>query len=148
MNVSYRLNSPDVVYEIIEGDLIVLNLRKGDYFSFNTTGSFIFTHIIMGNTISLLEERLADKFKNLRKEELLLDINNFVEKLCRVELLLSTDASSLKSTIEEAHTQSHSLLEDISEYLPPSFEQHTNLQDLLLLDPIHEVSEDGWPKQR
>jgi hypothetical protein len=30
-------------------------------------------------------------------------------------------------------------------YLQPSFEKYSDMQEMLLLDPIHEVSEAGWP---
>ena len=33
-------------------------------------------------------------------------------------------------------------------FSPPVFEKFMDLQDLLLLDPIHEVDEIGWPHQR
>ncbi len=30
----------------------------------------------------------------------------------------------------------------------PIIEKYTDLEELLLLDPIHEVDESGWPKQK
>jgi hypothetical protein len=27
----------------------------------------------------------------------------------------------------------------------PRFEKHTDMQDLILLDPVHEVADTGWP---
>ena len=30
-------------------------------------------------------------------------------------------------------------------YVPPVLEKFTDMQDLILLDPVHEVSERGWP---
>jgi hypothetical protein len=30
-------------------------------------------------------------------------------------------------------------------YAAPTLQKHTDMQDLLLLDPIHEVDETGWP---
>jgi len=34
------------------------------------------------------------------------------------------------------------------EYAPPSLDKYDDLKDLLLLDPIHEVAETGWPTGR
>ena len=31
------------------------------------------------------------------------------------------------------------------EYQAPSLEKYSDLQDLLLIDPIHEADESGWP---
>ena len=30
----------------------------------------------------------------------------------------------------------------------PRLEKYTDMQDLVLLDPVHEVDEQGWPQQR
>jgi hypothetical protein len=33
-------------------------------------------------------------------------------------------------------------------FAPPIFERYDDMRDLLTLDPIHEVSEEGWPHTR
>ncbi len=33
-------------------------------------------------------------------------------------------------------------------YAPPALETYTDMQELLLLDPIHDVDETGWPAAR
>jgi len=33
-----------------------------------------------------------------------------------------------------------------SAFAPPVLERYTDMQDYFLLDPIHEVSPEGWPK--
>ena len=30
----------------------------------------------------------------------------------------------------------------------PSLEKYTDMQDLVLLDPVHEVDQTGWPRQQ
>jgi hypothetical protein len=37
---------------------------------------------------------------------------------------------------------------DTAVLLPPALEKFTNMQDILLLDPIHDVSDMGWPHQQ
>jgi hypothetical protein len=32
-----------------------------------------------------------------------------------------------------------------SPFKPPRLEKHTDMQDLILIDPVHEVSAAGWP---
>jgi hypothetical protein len=32
-------------------------------------------------------------------------------------------------------------------YVPPVMNKHSDMQELLLLDPIHEVDEAGWPSR-
>ena len=33
----------------------------------------------------------------------------------------------------------------IGPFVPPTLEKYTDMQDLVLLDPVHEVDERGWP---
>lgn len=37
--------------------------------------------------------------------------------------------------------------DSIPEYAAPTIENYTDMQDLLMLDPIHEVDVAGWPKK-
>ena len=32
-------------------------------------------------------------------------------------------------------------------FAPPAFEKFTDMEELLLLDPIHEVGDTGWPRK-
>ena len=37
----YRINSPNTVHEIIEGEAIIINMKMGYYYSADQTGAFI-----------------------------------------------------------------------------------------------------------
>lgn len=147
MSRIYYPHTPDVVFEVIEQELIVLHLRQGNYYSFNSVGSLIFTHFVGGASVESLHKKLTEIFVSIPIEKLLAEANDFIELLCQRDLIILGGQHS-SSTMSE---KDEKLFENFSfqgaEYLSPSFECHTNLQDLLLLDPIHEVSEDGWPKQ-
>ena len=34
------------------------------------------------------------------------------------------------------------------DFVPPMLARFNNMSDLLLLDPIHDVDEQGWPRER
>jgi hypothetical protein len=51
---------------------------------------------------------------------------------------LEEDAASPDSTNRQP-------LPEPSGFEPPVLEKFTDMQDLILLDPVHEVDERGWP---
>ena len=62
------------------------------------------------------------------------EIEALIEQLVRVgesDAPLSVDAYKLLS----------------AKYESPQLEQYSDMSELLLLDPIHEVDEQGWPKR-
>lgn len=50
------------------------------------------------------------------------------------EGMITVDSGVLPTTIDEEH--------------PPAFVKYTDMSDILLADPIHDVDEEGWPKLR
>ena len=46
---------------------------------------------------------------------------------------------------EDVMTQALSLEQPLQDYEPPQLMKYTDMQELILLDPIHDVDEKGWP---
>ena len=66
------------------------------------------------------------------------DIEGFIDLLLAEELIAATDNACLASL--------DSINEDTKlNYSKPTLAKYTDMQELLLLDPIHEVDEEGWP---
>jgi hypothetical protein len=74
-----------------------------------------------------IENYLDDLLKKLITEEIII-----------VDELLSSNSS--KFSISEQNSEPEKL-----KFEPPILEKYVDMQDLLLLDPIHEVDERGWP---
>jgi len=78
--------------------------------------------------------QIAASFGNDGTDAVTTNIDAFIAKLIAEELLLP--APSLPATND---------LPTITSFSPPTFERFDDLQGLLLVDPIHDVSEAGWP---
>lgn len=46
----FQINSPKVVQETIEGEVVIVNLEKGDYYSLLKTGAELWLGIEKGNS--------------------------------------------------------------------------------------------------
>ena len=79
-NQAYILNS-DIVYRLISGEVIILDLNSGDYFSLNKAGTEIFLAIVDKKPLSSILVALQDKYNFKDEKELKKDIAALAEEL-------------------------------------------------------------------
>jgi hypothetical protein len=77
------------------------------------------------------------------EEEVRRSTQNLVEELV-AESLIVPDASASPG----ASTDTTSTAEPLTPFVRPVLERYTDMQELLLLDPIHDVDETGWPRRK
>lgn len=129
LECNYQLANPDIVFERFDEDLVVLNLRSGQYFGFNHAGALIWNALSSGVKASIIIEA------GVKQESL----ETFLSELIAHELLIET--ASLQAVLSE---EVATLLSQEMEI--PSIEIYDDLADLIMADPIHDVDADaGWP---
>ena len=138
----YKVNRPDVVCEVFEDEVVVVNLGSGTYYSLSGTAAEIWHYLDKGFAPESIVNTLADSYQR-SIEEIRLDFQRFLTELIQQNLLVPDLAGSDVSTIP-AESSRHS----VAPYAPPALETYTDMQELLLLDPIHDVDETGWPAAR
>ena len=131
-----RVNSTHVVSDVFDdGEAAVIDLRSGAYFSLNPTGALLWPMIVAGTTTDALVAHLravADV-----GPEVVVDVEAFVGALVGEDLVERVDHLEDEETTTVNGTR--------VPYAPPSLERFDDLKELLLLDPIHDVSDEGWP---
>lgn len=137
----YRVNRPKVIFEAFEDETVLINLDSGTYYSFPGSGALIWDLIASGRTVGEVIAQLQQWFPD-DTAEIEICVVNFIGKLVE-ESLIEQAARGLNATapVEQA------LLRKCpgSKFEKPSLQKYSDMQDLLLLDPIHEVDEMGWP---
>jgi hypothetical protein len=135
----YEINTPAVISEPMEGELVVINLDNGCYYCLNKTATQFLNYLEQGGSLNEILSHMAGCY-GCGDSTILEDFTGFVESL--VEEQLIREAKSVPTKViplKEAQGES---------YLKPNFEKYSDMQEMLLLDPIHEVSDDGWPNQK
>jgi hypothetical protein len=139
----YKINSPGVVSETFEDEVVVINLESGNYYSFNKTGAAVWGLIGEGYNVQTIIDTIKNSYSD-DSENIETDIISFLNDLLSNEILVKTDnhppLKNQKPNPDEGIEQSKS-------FEPPLLQKYTDMQELLLLDPIHEVDETGWPSQ-
>ena len=68
-------------------------------------------------------------------------INQFISELLQESLIAAIDQPQKSPIIKKEENKTKLTFEH------PTIEKYDDMQELLLLDPIHEVDEDGWPNR-
>lgn len=128
-----------VISEPMDEEMVVINLDSGCYFSLNKTAACLWNYLEQGCSVNQAARQMAWLYGS-GEVPMLNDVTSFIERLMEEGLIRSG---------ESEHTNGPPLKEGPGEpYLKPSFEKYSDMQEMLLLDPIHEVSEAGWPHQK
>lgn len=140
----YTINRMKIIEETIDGEVIIINLDKGHYFSLNGTGTDIWKYIKLGTSISDISANIKASYSD-PKNSIEHSINKLLKNLLEEELIIATDQSNNNI---ELNSISNIDIENDNKilFIEPVLEKYTDMEDLLLLDPIHDVDEQGWPK--
>lgn len=133
----FRVNTPPVIHQTLDGEVIVVNLDTGTYYSITGMGTEIWTALVGGAS----RDEVAAAAQELHAATPAVEaaVRDFVDLLV-AEKLLDPDGEAGASRPFEPTFGS-------ADFAPPRLERYTDMQDLLMLDPIHDVDEQGWPNQ-
>ena len=137
-SVRYHVNVPRVVHETIDGEVVIINLDTGSYYSLDGVGAAIWNRLEQSAAPSEIAGWLAEYYKKLASEMEPV-VQALTDQLQAEELLVPLAPAVLPA----AHANGASALPPV--FVAPVLHKHNDMQDLLLLDPIHEVDETGWP---
>jgi Coenzyme PQQ synthesis protein D (PqqD) len=141
---SYRVNAPLIATEKLDNEVMIVNLGKGNYYSLTGTGAVIWDLIALGRTESSILSEIVDNYVG-DAEVIRQSLDRFVSELCDEDLIVASEVASASPS--DAPQQA--AIADRPAFAAPQLEKYTDMQELLLIDPIHEVNDDqGWPKMK
>ena len=135
----YQINQEDVVHELIDGEAILINMKTGSYYSLDHSGAAAWEQLQQGPASP---DSLAAAFSRLftgDSSEMRAAVESLLDKMASEGLVHLTETPGKMRDIAQA--------ENPLPFTPPELQIYTDLEALLLLDPIHDVSGEGWPIQ-
>ena len=142
-NLFFKINHPGVIGEVIDNEAIIVNLDSGAYYSLRSSGADIWQMIDQGATITTIIDQFARHYPRTEKEVIAAAIQALITELQQEQLIVPLEKTTAPGEPAplSALTGQHN-----GHFEAPALEKYTDMADLLLLDPIHEVDEaDGWP---
>lgn len=127
---SYRINSPGVIHETIDEEVVIINLDKGHYYSLDGCGAWIWKALVTG----LPPTTIAEAFDG-EQETIGVAVSELVAELESESLIVAADAGAAIGEMEAPTAPFEAV----------KLQRYSDMEELLLLDPIHEVDEQGWP---
>jgi hypothetical protein len=140
---NYTIDQNRFVSEQFERETVIINLEDGLYYSLSATATEILNLLKGGLSVEEIVVLLSAHYTN--KAELPGLVEGFVAEIVKQGIVIprSPDFQGNK--------------EDVAKMIPangpdthfdsPAITRFDDMQEILLLDPIHQVSEQGWPHQ-
>ena len=129
--------SSAINHERLDDEVIAINLETGAYYAIQAAGADCWSVAVAGGDFDAMVQVLISRFE-VDEAQARTDVEAFVASLLR---------SNLASPAQGMHSSDYALppRQPRAPYAPPLLEGFEDLEDLLLIDSIHEVDEAGWP---
>ena len=141
-----KLNQPHIVHETIDGETILLDLRTGIYYSMDGSGCAIWNYLEKTGDreaiINILSEANTGQANSIKKT-----VSDFFDKLTDDEVLVENSDMDQEAD-PDTESLKQQLIQVATSFIPPVINKYADMQDLLQLDPIHDVDEAGWPEPK
>jgi Coenzyme PQQ synthesis protein D (PqqD) len=138
----FRVNAPNVIHEIIDGEAVLVNLETGSYYSMAGVAAVVWDCLEKGLEGSQLVEVVTSRYEG-EKSVIVSGIQRLLEDLQAEQLIVPAEAAALNADKPAANWAANGPTKPPFE--APVLHKYTDMEDLLLLDPIHDVDETGWP---
>ncbi len=141
----YKICTPRVAHQTIDGETVIIDFETGAYYSTARTGAALWDQIANGATIDELVAAATRQFTGA-PDIIASAVHEFVRLLER-ETLIAPSAEADVS-LNEANRPAPAAGAASPVFESPTLHKYTDMADLLLLDPIHDVDESGWPSKK
>lgn len=135
----FRLNEPDVVFEAFDEEIVLVNLDSGNYYSLSGTAPSIFIDLVDGMSIDEVIHRIQRRHTG-ESEVIGAAVAAFVARLVGEKMLVEAADRQAQPRVASPEGTANR-----TPFQAPVIESYTDMQDLLMLDPIHDVDTAGWP---
>lgn len=134
-SLRFELNNPPVVAELVDSEAIAINLKTGCYYSLTGPAATLWARLLEGWSLA---EILAAVSGTDAAGQLRASLWQFVGDLVTEDLIRPAANGMPATAAKPLDSWARGALR---------LERFTDMQDMLTLDPIHEIdSEFGWPR--
>lgn len=142
-NQRFRVNTPTVTHETIDGEAVIINLDSGNYYSLVEVGSFIWGLIEKGASASEVQNVILQAYQG-DAQDIDRGVQELLAQLQQENLIVPVDEAG--EAVDPAQSEPSNNGHEKPSFNAPMLHKYSDMQELLLLDPIHDVDDAGWPK--
>lgn len=138
----YMVNSQRIIHENLDGEQVLIDLVSGNYFSFSRVGVAVWDLLEKQLDRETIVSVMAKHYPG-DEQSVTQHVSKFIDDLVQEEIIVPAPQGCPADEISVAKTAGETL-----EFEPPVLNKYTDMNELLLVDPIHDVSASGWPHQK
>jgi hypothetical protein len=139
----FEVSRPEVVGSVVDGEVVAINLDTGSYYNIAGAGTDVWTAVEGTASAEEVTARLAHRYA-APVDEIAAAVTRFMEELFGEGLIRPAEADGPRPEPTAGDLPSNGQ----TAFSPPVLEKFTDMEDLLLLDPVHDVTERGWPHEK
>jgi Coenzyme PQQ synthesis protein D (PqqD) len=137
----FKIDPRRVVHETIDGETIMIDLDTGTYYSLSGSGPEIWSLLARGWSDTDVTREMQRLYP-LDREAAGASTAQLIQELETESLILEVEPNGRRAGAGSTSAPVERRFER------PVLEKYTDMKYFLLLDPIHEVDEGGWPGAR
>jgi hypothetical protein len=141
-NKMFTVNSTNIIHETIDDEVVIVDLEKGFYYSLRHTAAQIWQNIITGFSEADIISNLSKQY-DIDQAQIEDPIKKLIHQLEVENIIVRIPSDSISDKPDKI--EFNSIKATGEKFSNPVIEKFTDMSELLLLDPIHEVDETGWP---
>jgi len=134
---SVRIDTTRVVHDVNDGEVLAIRSDTGTYYSMDGSATVAWQAIDAGADELAITDELAARYV-IDRPAAALAVAAFFDQLLHEQLVVPGGAQVAATGVAEVQGQP-------LPWQAPVVQVYTDMQDLLLFDPIHEVGPEGWP---
>lgn len=139
----YRLAGPQVIHELVAGEVVIINLATGAYYSLDGVGATIWSTLLEGADEATIIAAILQRYSG-DEATIAGSVRSLLGELVAQDLIAPGDDATALAPVGDSPAPAVAPRPFVS----PVLHTYTDMQELIALDPIHEVDDTGWPHRR
>ena len=131
----FEVNSPTVIGEAIDGEVMVINLVSGIYYNLTGSAAVAWPMLSAGSPLDAIAAAVG-RACDVDAAVVTRDLADFVAGLEAESILRGTGSANVPAVIPTMAP---------APYTGFAISRYDDLRALLVIDPVHEVGDFGWP---
>lgn len=135
--MNYKFQNKIFDFEDFGNEIVIINTNTGSYYTISGSSVTVLRWLFLPITIEKVKSLIEETFPNEVS-----DASTFVEWLKLQELIQAVENSEVTEDEQNITSESPIIFNDWT------YSRFDDMSDLIQLDPIHDVSDKGWPHRK
>jgi hypothetical protein len=135
--MNYKFQNKIFDFEDFSNEIVIINTNTGSYYTISGSSVTVLRWFFLPITIEKVNSLIEETFPNEVS-----DASTFVDWLKLQDLIQAVENSEVTEDEQNITSESPIVFNDWT------YSRFDDMSDLIRLDPIHDVSDKGWPHQK